>query len=76
MELAEGYTKSVIAVADIDNDGKAEIIVGVKNDPDDDSEDDSGNADEQREIKLYRYDNGKLEEGERPIPRIKIRNSG
>ena len=65
LELAEGYTRSVIAVADIDNDGKAEIIVGVKNDPDDDAEDDADNTDEQREIKLYRYDNGKLAEGER-----------
>ncbi|MDO9287673.1 MAG: FG-GAP-like repeat-containing protein [Thermodesulfovibrionales bacterium] len=49
-ELAEGYTKTEIAVADIDNDGRAEIIVGVKNDSD------------QREIKLYKYTNGKLEE--------------
>ena len=65
LELAEGYTRSVIAVADIDNDGKAEIIVGVKNDPDDDAEDDADNTNEQREIKLYRYDNGKLAEGER-----------
>ncbi len=63
LELAEGYTRSVIAVADIDNDGKAEIIVGVKNDPEDDAEDDADNTNEQREIKLYRYDNGKLAEG-------------
>lgn len=51
-ELAEGYTKSEIAVADIDNDGSAEIIVGVKNDYD--------TRNIQREIKLYKYINGKI----------------
>ncbi|MFA4827975.1 MAG: FG-GAP-like repeat-containing protein [Thermodesulfovibrionales bacterium] len=49
-ELAEGYTKTEIAVADIDGDGRAEIIAGVKNDSD------------QREIKLFKYINGKIEE--------------
>ena len=53
-ELAEGYTKSEIAVADLDNDGRAEIIVGVKN------ESDPRNI--QRQIKLFKYTNGKLED--------------
>ena len=53
-ELAEGYTKTEIAIADIDRDGIAEIIAGVKNDSDP--------LNIQRQIKLLKYANGKIEE--------------
>lgn len=54
LEMPEWYKNTEIAVADIDNDGKSEIIVGAKNDYD--------TMNIQREIKLFKYDNGKLKE--------------